>query len=1458
MKSVLQVFAQKPRGDAHPLYLGSAKANIGHAESASGVASLIKVLKMMEKNEIPPHVGIKTKINRGFPLDLKARNVNIALAPTPWTRPVNGKRTVFLNNFSAAGGNTALLMEDAPVVIPAAANDGRSSHLVTLSGKSIASLEKNINSMISFIDNTPDASLPALSYTTTARRMHHNHRVIVSGSDLPSIKAALQNLGPCKDIRPIVAAKIPNVAFAFTGQGSLYIGMAKPLYETVSQFRSDVQRFDRIAQSQGFPTFLPLVDGTANSVDELGPVAAQLGAACVQMALTRLWVSWGVAPSAVIGHSLGEYAALNAAGVLAVSDTIYLTGARAQLLEQCCTVGTHSMLAVKASPASINSYLARTTCEIACINGPEETVLSGKVAEIVSLCETIGAAGIKCVKLEVPFAFHSAQVEVILEKFEALAQTVVFKKPEVPFISPLLSEVVTEAGVLGAGYLSRACRETVNFTGGLSAAVEAKIVSDKTRWVEIGAHPVCSGMVKSSIGSQVVTLPTLRKNADTWKVITSSLASLHTAGIEIQWNEYHRDFKGCQQVIPLPAYNWDAKNYWIQGNVNNFCLTKGDAAPAPAPVAKIEPAVSKFSTTSVQKIIEENHGTQKSTLLIESDLSDPILAKTLQGHRVNGAPLCPSSLYADMGLTIGDYLLKASPVYDEATAPDVADMKVGKPLIATGSGPQLLRVSASADWTTQEAKLCFYSVNASGKKTAEHANCIVRFGNRSEWSKEWKKNSYLINSRIEALNKGVNGGQTHKVKRGMAYKLFGVIVEYGKEYQGMEEVVLDSAMLEATTRVKFQTTEKDGKFHLSPYWIDSCGQIAGFIMNATDGTDSNVQVFVNHGWDRMRVATELSPEKTYQVYNRMQNIGGTLYGGDTYILEDGNVVAIFEGVKVGLSKLYLLTNANRLQFQGVPRSVLDHLLPAGTAPKKSSAAPVPTIKVVEATKTVKKTTVAPVQKQPLPVPESFNSSKLSIANRALTIVAEEVGLKISDLVPTAEFADFGVDSLLSLNIASRFREELEIEVESSLFADCPTVKDLLNFLPGGKDTPQSSTCSSSTMSTPVLDMSAATSVTDETEFTMVEAEETHGDESNVLSTIRLTIAEEVGIPLEEITGTLCFSDVGMDSLLSLNVLGKLREVLDIELDGSFFQTNGTLDEVQAALGLNSKSKSVAITQERQVIEVRSATIKSNSHPPATSIILQGNPKTATKTLFLFPDGSGSATSYAPLPKISPDMVVFGLNCPYQQRPQDMTCSIDDLTPSYIAEIRRRQPHGPYSFGGWSAGGICAFDAAQQLDREGEQVERLLLIDSPFPIGLEKLPPRLYDFFTSIGMFGTGEGAKAPPSWLVPHFLAFVDSLDKYEAKPYTSGNAPKTHIIWARDGVCKSPTDPRPPMRADDPKEMKWLLNNRTDFSANGWDKLIGANGKVSITTMSDANHFSMMEGSKVHELAGFIRNAMA
>lgn len=646
MSSVLDTFAPDyRRGPTQSLHLGSAKSNIGHGESASGVSSLIKVLLMMKKNLIPPHCGIKTKINHNFPTDLQQRNVHIAFQPTPWNRPQFGKRKLFVNNFSAAGGNTALLMEDGQLPSQEDIQDPRSVHTVSVSARSQSALKNNIQDLVKYVEtcaNTFDVNesnlLANLSYTTTARRFHHSFRVAVTGSTLREVSENLAASARLESFTP-VPSTAPNAGFVFTGQGAQYTGMGKQLYESCAEFRTAIQHFDCIARSQGLPSILCLIDGSV-LVEELSPVVVQLATTCVQMALANYWIALGVEPSFVIGHSLGDYAALNIAGVLTPSDTIYLCGHRARLLTEQCKVGTHAMLAVKAPLLQLKDLLDEKVHEIACVNGPAETVISGLVADIDNLAQKLSGESIKSTKLKVPFAFHSSQVDPILESLEETAQGVTFNKPSIPFVSPLLGEVITDANsdVLGAKYLARHCREAVNFLGALEATRHGKLMNDKTVWVEVGSHTVCSGMVKATLGPQTTTVASLRREENTWKILSNSLSAVYLAGIDLHWREYHQAFSSRHQVLPLPGYNWDLKNYWIP-YTNNFCLTKG-SVPSVAPI-EAAPG-SSFLTTAAQKIVETRGEGATATVIIENSVADPELNRVIRGHKVNGASLCPS------------------------------------------------------------------------------------------------------------------------------------------------------------------------------------------------------------------------------------------------------------------------------------------------------------------------------------------------------------------------------------------------------------------------------------------------------------------------------------------------------------------------------------------------------------------------------------------------------------------------------------------------------------------------------------------------------------------------------------------------------------------------------------------------------------------------------------------------
>jgi iterative type I PKS product template protein len=1471
MTSVTNVFAprDRQRRPEQTLHLGAIKANIGHGEAASGINSLIKVLMMYRKNAIPANVGIKGVMNKTFPKDLLQRNVHIETTQVPFPRQGAEPRKIFLNNFSAAGGNTAIILTDGPLREAPEGIDPRPVHAITVTARSIASLKRNINNLVEYLDNHPETTLPSLAYTTTARRIQHNYRISICVDHISKVRGALQ--AQLKDSYSPIAMVPTKTAFTFTGQGSQYTALGKRLYVECTSFKSDIDQLNVLAGIHDLPSFLPLLDGT--DVATLSPVVVQLGMACIQVALARMWASWGVKPSVVIGHSLGEYAALHVAGVISSSDMVFLVGRRAQLLEQECTANTHGMLAVKGSVATIREALGDKMLEIACMNGPEETVLCGTVDVVGSTSDLLTSKGFKATKLNVPFAFHSSQVDPILEKFKAEAAPIMFSKPEVPVMSPLTGEVIREAGVIGPDYLARHARETVNIWAALSTGREEKAFDDKTAWLEIGAHPVCSGMVKSCLGGNTVTAASLRRNEDPWKTLTSSISVLYLVGVAFDWNEYHKQFNDAHELLTLPTYSFDEKRYWLDYH-NNWCLTKGEAPamvqslPAPPPVE----VKSKLSTTSCHKIVREELHANSGTVVIQSDLAEPKLHAAVSGHLVNGQPLCPSSLYADQAMTIADYLWKQLRPNLPTPGLNVCAVEVHKTLVAKIPPPpegQHMQIEATADLENSQVQLKFKSVTPDGQKVlAEHAYGTVKYEDVESWKDEWRRTQFMVHTQISLLQQRLTTGGAHKVLRGMAYKLFKALVNYDGKYRGMEEVILDGKQTEATASIQFQTTPEDGSFFCSPYWIDSCAHISGFIVNASDNVDSDNSVYISHGWNSIKISKVLSADKKYRSYVRMQPAPGNVSVGDVYILEDDEVIGLVTGLK----------------FQNIPRRAFNIMLPppgqkaapkATSGPAKTAAAPPP--KPQTASLSPPKTRKAPKA----PKASVSKPSGSSITSRVMKIIAEETDVDMSELVEDAAFENLGVDSLMSLTISAKFREDLDLEISPTLFTDFPTVGEMKKFFSqydGGAplvdDGVESDTTEDpSDLSTPYEADSPSTAASSAPSISgdKPTADTTSGSltTEGEPSVARKIIADEMGVDPSELADQADLTEMGMDSLMSLNILGALREETGVDLPSTFLVTNVTIEDIENELGMRPKPKEKAKVAppapkkttskpSPQLAEVnkRLEKVMDVSHlPPATSVLLQGNAKIATKKFFLVPDGSGSATSYISIPNISPDMAVFGLNCPFMKSPDKWTCGVEGVSALYLQEIKRRQPQGPYIVGGWSAGGVMAYEVAQQLVNSGEKVESLVLIDAPCPVALDPLPARLHIFFDQIGLLGTGKPG-GTPAWLLPHFAAAIKNLKEYDPTPMDKGKAPPVLAIWCTDGVCPNPDDPRPPPgEGEDPAPMRWLLNNRTVFDDNGWAQLLPKENFE--YAVMGGNHFTMMKGEHGATLGKLIKKGL-
>ncbi|KAL8782244.1 MAG: hypothetical protein Q9213_005547 [Squamulea squamosa] len=1122
MSSVLDTFApaldqvKVGRRSDEPLYLGSAKANIGHGEAASGVSSLIKVLLMMQKNVIVPHCGIKTKINHHFPTDLQERNVNIALTPTSWQRrsdPAEPRRA-FVNNFSAAGGNSAVLLEDAPLKLkfPREAVDPRSHHLVAVSAKTGASLQGNLRSMLGYLKQNPVSSLGKLSYTTTARRLHHQHRVMLAGSNAEEVSTQIE--AALRDQTGMTRPKsAPKLVFTYTGQGAQYPGMGKELFDNLSHFRTEICRLDRLGQSLGFPSILTVIRSDEQDIGLFAPMAVQLAGVCVQIALAKLWASWGIMPTAVVGHSLGEYAALNAAGVLSDADTLYLVGARANLLEQKCSRNTHGMLVVKGSVEEIAGALKDSTYEVACINSPTETVLAGPNENIPVIQGLLSSMGIKSTLLKVPYAFHSTQVEPVLADFRDLASGVAFSKPKIPILCPLDGSIVdgNDSSSFGPDYLVRHSREAVNMFKALLVAREHRIITDQTTTLEIGPHPAITGMVRAVLGPEIASLASLQRGRPAFQILAATLKSLYVAGADIRWPGYHHDFKVSHEVIPLPAYSWDLKPYWMQ-YVNDWSLRKGD------PPLMIS-SVPTLESTTVHRVVEETSDSHKTHMVVEANIARKDLSPLVQGHEVDGIPLCTPSVYADIALSMGTYLHQRYRPDQAENLVDVSDMTISKALILrSGVAEQLLQAHAEVDWSLNTTSIKFMSFDAS-QKLQEHARCVVRFKNRSLLQK-LQQDAATVKAKMQTLQDGITTGGTARFNRPMVYRAIRPLARFHDDYRAIDEIVLNSNTLEASSRLSFGSVKRGGIYHTHPAIIDSLTQSCGFTMNCNDGTDLDIEVFMNHGWGTLQIFEPLDFEKSYSTYTRMVEGADKLWHGDVVIFDGERVVAFF----------------GQIAIQGVPRRILKIILSIEQG-NKSQKQQQPT----------QKKQLAPTAPAPSTgaVRGSASVSRESCTpkiTRALSIIAEESGLALADFTDNAVFADFGIDSLLGLIVSARFKEELEVDIDfNSIFFEYPTVGELKTFLGAPEvNLPSTASILSSTHETPTPD-SSATGMT-----TPASDEESFAPKLRFLRALEI-VSEQSGIAREDFSDDTAFADVGVDSLLSLVIVSRLQDELKLDI-----------------------------------------------------------------------------------------------------------------------------------------------------------------------------------------------------------------------------------------------------------------------------------------------------------------------
>lgn len=1242
----------------------------------------------------------------------------------------------------------SLVVEEAPSRIAKSA-DPRAWHTVAISARTPVSVQNNRARLLDFLERHPETSLADLAYTTTARRIHEPLRCTYTGNSTRDIIRQLRDDVHKQSAAPKKKPKTGSCVFLFTGQGSQYAGMGADLFRDNPSFRETLLSYQELATGVGLPRFIDLISDPGLDISVQSTTKIQLAIVALEIALARTMKTWGITPDVVIGHSLGEYAALCVAGVLSVSDALLLVGNRAALMERHLIANAYAMLATGTTEESVRERFTKLkleSCSIACVNAPSVTVASGTLQDIEVLQKHMAAEGARSTLLRVPYGFHSGQVEPILEGIQHLAKGVVFSKPTIPIVSTLTGKVEREASAFSPAYLARQAREKVNYVEALKACQAAGLSSENSLWVEIGPDPVSVGLARRTLDIPAAQLlPTLKSGENNWRTISNAVRRVYESGASINWPEFHKHFKNSLTLLNLPSYAFDSRDFWTPykesevpsisapGPVSSKSTVAAPSTVATTPRASLTGNTPGFPTHSLQQVDDEKIKGQAITTTFSSRISDSHLLEAIQGHAVNGQTICPLGIFQDMALTASKHAFHRMHANAKLPEMSIRNIDMSHALVVTAATLDVL-LCVTSSYNTEDKIVDIQFHSKKGDTISPHGTCQVTFGENPTWKSSLSQTIFLVNSRMEALRDQANVGKAHRLLKPVVYQLFSSAVSYSSTYQALEEVVMDTKCTDAIGTVKLPDVSGLGQFHANPYWTDAVVHLAGFILNSSLRYPQDITCLAV-GFDTWRSTTDLIPGETYTTYVCMQDVPKKqMVSGDCYVFRGEELVQAFLGIKFLRLKKIALNS-----ILGIAQAPAPQVLPAPIQPvtphKQTRKASVGNGDMFEAKKvhiqlpqrdeTPKSLEPSSAIETQSPVAAGFDSAETF--KSLLSIVATESGCSLDDMTDDASYADLGVDSVMAITIFTMVNRAIGLDLPAAFFMDNETIGESKKAL------------------LEILDAEGQTEPLEETDGDMKDLQPDFNDQPKL--SLPPSPPSYLGTPASSLSSR------------SPSPGG--------ETDRSPMVPPIVLDVVKP------KESAVKVippqTQQKQPTVVSKVTHYQGPRTPDS------------EKLFFLADESGSAFGYIQLPSLGPNLGVYGVESPFARNPAGLDLSVQELAQIYQAAIQKEQPSGPYMLGGVSAGAMLAFEVARGLLEAGQEVRGLLILDC--------VSPKL-DTPTNNGSGVKSVGRFMKPSQ-VEHIKNTVSLFAAYRPAPLTSLQRPKVTLqVLAKNKLRSDPSQP--------------------------------------------------------------------
>ncbi|KAM0544995.1 hypothetical protein ACHAPJ_011576 [Fusarium lateritium] len=1316
----------------NPLLVSSIKGNIGHCEAASGAAGLAKLLLMLRENEMPRQAGLNN-LNPALG-DLESSGLVVPRRNMPWRQSRGMPRRAVLNNFGAAGSNASLLLEEwdgAPK--QSHKQDGTSDHssyVFTLTAKSNKALQSSVDRIVEFLGKGGhQASLADICYTATARRHQYDHRISLSCSSKADLIAKLQQHRGAAS-KP--AKSVASTVFVFTGQGALYSGMGQELMTTYPPFKDIIMSCDQIIQGLGLgcPSLLKYMvckDGTHSDIlsDVEHLMVSQCACIALEYALAKVFMSWGIKPDYVVGHSLGEYAALCVAGVLTLEDTFRVVAARAKMMGELCLANTTGMLACHMTPeelqASISEDLELDQLSIACLNGPRDCVIGGPLKQLERLQTRCKARNIRSKLINVPFAFHTSAMDPIMEPLRELGTTIKLHDSTLPVISNVDGRPFCKD--TAGDYFANHTRQPVRFHDGIQILGEliGQSSLDGSLFVEIGPHPTLLPMLRDSIPSSSCTyLSTLQKGRDAWTSLSQTLSAISLRKVQINWREL---FAGTSaQVTSLPGHPLEGSKFFIPFKEPSGTMQSSETSE--------QGTTNRLRTQHPLLPWMRTDTVSSDELVFETDMAT--LGPLISGHDVGGTPICPASVFHELALEAAQSLLE--PQKDEVLV--VTGMTFSSPLVhlpssASQSGNDKtvhVHISKGSNLSALPSfnvTSCLANTSTVTLHCSGHVNTQRLDANAGQWMRD-----HALVTRQSQYFSGAGKDHMSSFRTKLLYEnIFTRVVRYSSEFQSLQYLNVADSNLEGIGyfRVPSDMTlapssGSQTSYLAHPVFTDTLLHAAGFVANLAIGSR---EIGICSGVESIEIAYHnVDYQDTYRIYCNLLEVKGAILADSIALDSTDRVVAVIRGMEFKKLQLSTFQQAlSRMSSNSKPK-VREH-------PRQTSGLAVPQ-------------SPATVDKTEDHVLTTSNSGSIMQADTGMSqilrdIVVEVGGFTEQDIDYTMSLADLGIDSLMQIEIASKISRSFpgQTGLSHHALSECETLEEMDNML-----------------------LSVLQPSTKKPQKTSVYGSGNSG--------------------------------------------------------GSSSQSTGVITPASSP-----SSHSAEAFHDSQTL-------------PVTLHVAEG-PRTP---LCLFHDGSGQIGMYKRLRGhdrttyafFDPKFEFYGEKRSFYP---SLVLMAEDYVSMIISKVRHRT--SPLILGGWSFGGVVAYEAARLLAIRGVDVKGLVLIDSPNPINHIPLPAPIVDSITRPA------GQSGAMNALKQEFLSNASLLGSYKPEVFSrvTGSPLRTVILRSQNTLD---TEAHFGVRYD------WLSQQEArDDAIVAWENLVG--GAVEVLPIP-GNHFEPFSEDKIDETA--------